>query len=116
MDEKQVIELKPMADHEVIKLNTLKIGQVHVDNLTHILCKTFPYQPNIIQNCLRTAAKSQAVVTYESFDQMLRNIGVFLDSQQERRVKELLLDRRLIRVSNYGDYESDVRLHHAVRD
>lgn len=116
MQEKQVVELRPMAEHEVLKLNTLKIGQVHVDNLTHILCKTFPYQPNILQNCLRSAAETQAVIAYEAFDQMLRNIGVFLDSQQERRVKELLLDRRLIRVSSYGDYESDVDRRHPVRD
>lgn len=112
MDEKQVVELRPMADHEVLKLNTLKIGQVHVDNLTHILCKTFPYQPSILQNCLRNASQAQAAITYETFDKMLRNIGVFLDSQQERRVKELLLDRRLIRVSSYGDYESDVCPYH----
>jgi hypothetical protein len=116
MQEKQVVALRPMAEKDVLKLNSLKIGQAHVDNLVHILCKTFPHQPRILQSCLRTAAQSQAAIGYESFDQLLRNIGVFLDSQQERVVKELFLDRRLIRVASFGDYESDVGPAHPVRD
>lgn len=39
---------------------------------------------------------------------MLNAIGVFLDGAQEKKLKELLIDKKLMRLSKIEDYRSEV--------
>lgn len=102
------------VDVKVIRdVEDLKLTKEHYQILSLVLGATMPKQPTTLQDCLRKAIDDNKVFfTYKTLGQMLRNIGVQLEYKQEKILKELLVERQIMRLSRIGDMTADVDFVH----
>ena len=97
-----------------MRVNGVKIDSTHIENISSILYRTYPYQPYILQTCLKRALRESEFIRYDDFDRMMLNIGVKLGGAEEKKLKELLMDRKLMRIRDVYDSSSDVHSAHSV--
>ena len=109
------IEVSPVDVRVIREVENLTMTKEHYTVLSQILAATMPKQPFVLLKCLRKALEDNKVfILYKVFAAMLRNIGVQMEYEQEKLLKELLVERQLMRLSRIGDMSADVGLPHSV--
>lgn len=74
------------------------VQELHLVSFAAIVNRTLPLQPRAIQEALELSMRDSPQLGFETFKEVVRNLGVEITVGEERLLKELLIERKVMRL------------------
>lgn len=97
---KAIVDFSPgVLDSTRSKLGYAQgVQEIHLNSFAAIVNRTLPKQPRAIQNALELSLKDSPNIAFPVFKQIILNLGVNVTIGEERLLKELLVERNVMKL------------------